>query len=408
MKARIRSVKPDIGTHEELWELGVKTGYPVFQSFVMLWCCADREGRFEWKPRALKLFCVPYWEGDFGALLNELAEAGFVTRYQVDGKDYGVIDSFKKHQVINQREAQSVIPGPGDVTHVRAHASPSVSTAVHVPPKVRKEIFHASGQKCQRCGSKDKLTIGHIFPLSMGGNHAPSNLRTLCMSCNSARPTSGKALVDDLARDGLTMGDMSRMCMHVRAHACTDDATFPSLPFHSITNPDQPDRSGSRDGSPPTGVAPGEHGRPKRSAPDLDRQPRAAQDAPPLRVEAPVDVTVSAATQKPLSEAPSAKPESRSLDEVVTVQADWEPGTDWLFGTGAEVVAHQAAEEFRAYHLGNSATNRALRSKFRTWAVKLNNDSAAKRAKLRSPFKGSTLEPKGPIVLTPAEAAKWS
>lgn len=130
MKPRIRSVKPELLQDENLWDLGVETGWPVLQVFVGLWCYADREGRFEWRPRALRPLLLPYWDGGdtaFAALLDALARARFIVRYEVDGKSYGYVRTFLEHQVINAREAQSTIPPPPHVrdTHVRAHAEPS-------------------------------------------------------------------------------------------------------------------------------------------------------------------------------------------------------------------------------------------------------------------------------------------
>lgn len=108
-------MKPEAALDELLWDLGQTTGMPVFQAFVMLWCHADREGRFEWRPRALKAGCLPFWEGDFATVLDALEKDGFVLRYTVDGKTYGLVRTFKLHQAINQREAQSVIPAPDAV-----------------------------------------------------------------------------------------------------------------------------------------------------------------------------------------------------------------------------------------------------------------------------------------------------
>lgn len=121
MRGRIRTIKPDIGKHEELWDLGQTTGLPVYQAFTLLWCYADREGRFEWRPRSLKTDILPYWDGDFSRVLDALTGAGLLARYSVDGREFGCIPSFLKHQVINQRESKSTLPGPPHDLHVHAH-----------------------------------------------------------------------------------------------------------------------------------------------------------------------------------------------------------------------------------------------------------------------------------------------
>jgi hypothetical protein len=112
MRGRIRSVKPEVLTDEDLWDLGQRTGFPIYQGYQGLWLYADREGRFEWRVRPLKSLILPYWEGDFSLLLDALAEAGFVQRYEVDGKTYGHVRTFGKHQTPNAREPESTIPAP--------------------------------------------------------------------------------------------------------------------------------------------------------------------------------------------------------------------------------------------------------------------------------------------------------
>jgi peptidoglycan/xylan/chitin deacetylase (PgdA/CDA1 family) len=118
MSGRIRSIKPEVGKNADLWDLGVETGLPVYQAFTMLWCHADREGRFKWKPRELKTDILPYFDGDCAAVLDALASRGFIARYTVDGVDYGWIPTFATHQKVNHREPASKIPPPradGDV-----------------------------------------------------------------------------------------------------------------------------------------------------------------------------------------------------------------------------------------------------------------------------------------------------
>lgn len=114
MRPRIRSVKPDLFHDEKLWALGADTGLPVLQGFQGLWCYADREGRFEWRPRALQSLILPYWSGDFERLLAVLVSAGMVVRYTVEGRAYGLVRNFKKHQVLNNRELPSTLPEPRD------------------------------------------------------------------------------------------------------------------------------------------------------------------------------------------------------------------------------------------------------------------------------------------------------
>lgn len=110
--ARIRTIKPDFFRHEGLFEAERETGLPLRVAFIGLWTAADREGRFEWRPRQLKLDCLPYDEIDFSRVLDALRTRGFIVSYTEKGERYGVIPSWKQHQFINNREIPSVLPAP--------------------------------------------------------------------------------------------------------------------------------------------------------------------------------------------------------------------------------------------------------------------------------------------------------
>jgi hypothetical protein len=108
--ARIRTIKPGFFRHEELYLLEKATALPMRISFAGLWTVADREGRFKWRPKEIKLDVLPFDEVDMEDVLDKLFEAGFILKYCVDGKYYGYIPSFLEHQVINAREAKSTLP----------------------------------------------------------------------------------------------------------------------------------------------------------------------------------------------------------------------------------------------------------------------------------------------------------
>lgn len=228
---RIRTVKPELAAHEGLFDLETETGLPIRFAWCMLFTVADREGRFAWRIRSLKAGVLPLDNIDFGLVLAAMERAGLIVRYEVDGEAYGYIPTWKKHQAINVREAASRIPEPPAFTkHVRARARTDgvtrVLTGINIPTSVRETVFARDGLKCVRCGCANDLTVDHVFPQSMGGTHALPNLRTLCRPCNSSRPVAGQALIDDLARDGLTLTDMPRICMHVHARVETREGTW--------------------------------------------------------------------------------------------------------------------------------------------------------------------------------------
>lgn len=110
--ARIRTVKPSFFRHRRLFLAEQEFGLPLRLAFEGLWTCADREGRFKWEPEELKLDCLPFDDVDFSRVMDALVTRGFIVKYACGGRQYGVIPSFKDHQVINNREAASDLPEP--------------------------------------------------------------------------------------------------------------------------------------------------------------------------------------------------------------------------------------------------------------------------------------------------------
>lgn len=100
---RIRTIKPEFFTDEGLADVS------IYARFIYpgLWCFADCEGRLEDRPRFLKSQLLPYDDADMDALLGELAVAGMIMRYEVDGVRLISIPNFLKHQRLSGQEAQS-------------------------------------------------------------------------------------------------------------------------------------------------------------------------------------------------------------------------------------------------------------------------------------------------------------
>lgn len=149
--ARIRTIKPEFFTSSDIFNLT-----PLSRLFyVYLWCEADREGRLKWDVDALKIRCLPKDDCDINALADELLGRELIVIYEVDGKEYAEIPSFKHHQVINNREAESILParvkdactrGSGEGRKegkgkegkgTRVDNAPDVS-AMELPPEINK------------------------------------------------------------------------------------------------------------------------------------------------------------------------------------------------------------------------------------------------------------------------------
>lgn len=139
---RIRSVKPDLFVHERLFDAEQATGLPLRIAFIGLWTVACREGRFEWRTRALKAAVLPFDDVDFGAVLDALEHGGFIASYEVGGKRYGYVPSWSAHQKPNKREAQSPFPAP-----------PDQRTCMHVhAPEIH---VHARGERKGKEGEEE-------------------------------------------------------------------------------------------------------------------------------------------------------------------------------------------------------------------------------------------------------------
>ena len=109
--ARARNIKPGFFTNDQLAECE----YAARLLFAGLWCHADREGRLEDRPLKIKAQVFPYdrcGAEKVDGWLSQLAAAGFINRYAVNGTKYIQVNNFRKHQNPHVKEAASTIPAP--------------------------------------------------------------------------------------------------------------------------------------------------------------------------------------------------------------------------------------------------------------------------------------------------------
>jgi len=104
---RSRNIKPGIMANDRLAELA-----PINRLlFIFLWMLADREGRLEDRPNKIAAQALPYdRDVDVGNLIEQLAGAGFITRYSVGDLAIIQINNFAKHQTPHVRESSSELP----------------------------------------------------------------------------------------------------------------------------------------------------------------------------------------------------------------------------------------------------------------------------------------------------------
>lgn len=92
--ARIRSVHPGLWTDDNFVTLSLAARLFL----IGMWNEADDYGLFEWKPLRLKMRLSPADAIDASALMDELADGGFLVRLERDGKQYGAVKNFRKFQ----------------------------------------------------------------------------------------------------------------------------------------------------------------------------------------------------------------------------------------------------------------------------------------------------------------------
>jgi len=96
----------------------------------------------------------------------------------------GLILDGKANLILNGRgyihTVSQILPRPSVIR---------LETQIHRPrPRVkltRREIFRRDNYTCQYCGRRDvPLTVDHVIPRHMGGQHNWTNLVTACSACN--------------------------------------------------------------------------------------------------------------------------------------------------------------------------------------------------------------------------------
>lgn len=111
--ARIRTIKPEFFRHEAIQDLEIDNqGSYVMLVYAALWGHCDSNGVFEYRPRQLKLDILPFLDFKMQDTLQLLVSAGFIKKYEVNGKEYGFIKSFCEHQRLTGKEATEGVKFP--------------------------------------------------------------------------------------------------------------------------------------------------------------------------------------------------------------------------------------------------------------------------------------------------------
>jgi hypothetical protein len=111
--ARIRNVKPEFYTHEELQDMEIEHPelHPMLV-FSALWTQCERSGVFLWSIRKLKLSILPFLNFDLKKALEYLVDHGFIIKFSRNGGDYGYVYNFTKYQAISKKEKDQELKYP--------------------------------------------------------------------------------------------------------------------------------------------------------------------------------------------------------------------------------------------------------------------------------------------------------
>jgi hypothetical protein len=197
--ARIRSIHPAIFTDEVFVSLSLASQI----LWIGLWCEADDQGVFEWKPLSLRMRLRPVSGEPIDDQLDELCKTRCLHRFDIKGRPYGVIRNFVKHQ--RPKSPKVVHPLPEDLKPFagfrpdgsRPHATtgrkrfdnPEASSPSNSEP-VQNEFGTASGNRSQMKG--------------VGCSSVPKGTGASAPPMPSANPTSPDWRAS-LFRDGLSI-----------------------------------------------------------------------------------------------------------------------------------------------------------------------------------------------------------
>lgn len=126
---RIRSIHPPFFTDEDVVEVSIAARLLL----IGMGTEADDKGVFEWKPRTLKMRLFPADMIDVAPLLEELAAVDLIRSYEANGKKWGCIRNFRKHQ--RPKSPNDLHPMPDDLRSYAGLPSPISEMEEVKPPE---------------------------------------------------------------------------------------------------------------------------------------------------------------------------------------------------------------------------------------------------------------------------------
>jgi hypothetical protein len=159
--ARIRNIKPEFYSHEELQDMEVEHPelHPMLV-FSALWTQCEWSGVFQWSIRKLKLAILPFLNYDLEKSLAYLEQHGFIKKFMRDDKEYGYVYNFVRYQAISLKESKQELRYPVPTKEEIGEPIPEPSR--NSPGTVPEQDKNNSGNVS---GSQDSDSdIGHRTP----------------------------------------------------------------------------------------------------------------------------------------------------------------------------------------------------------------------------------------------------
>jgi len=193
--ARIRSVKPEFWTDRKLARLSRDARL----LYIALWNQADEWCRVHGDARYVKGHCLPYDDdlslGAIDRILDELAAAGHLQRYEADGDPYLFLPKMGRHQRLEPNKVPSRLPEPPSpqVTGVsEPRADSSAPRADEYAPDAESSetnvALQVAGSRGQVAGGREQAT-------------PPSGAQTLIAEwIDSSRKRPPQAVVGQVAK----------------------------------------------------------------------------------------------------------------------------------------------------------------------------------------------------------------
>lgn len=142
--ARIRSVHPGQWKSGEFLECT-----PLARLLALsLRNIADDHGVFRWKPKTIKIECLPADNCDVDALLAELVDNEQIEKYEVGGKEYGLIRDFTQWQ--RPKKPSYVHPLPNQRPTSTEPVDNHSTTSSENPPQRKEEGGRRKEESKQR------------------------------------------------------------------------------------------------------------------------------------------------------------------------------------------------------------------------------------------------------------------